>query len=75
MTNKDRRGESVLPGKSKCLLKSFHYMLTSFQFYCKLRFLDKFAVAGNKIVRFVPCRINVRYLAILSCASKDNLTG
>lgn len=52
--NTESRDESILLGNVSAYLNVSITMLTSFQFYCKLRLLDRFIVAGSKIIRFVP---------------------
>lgn len=51
---KREKGWEYYAWKWKHLLKCLSNMVTSFQFYCKLRFIDRFIVTGNKIVQFVP---------------------
>lgn len=55
--NKQGMDESILLGNASAYLKVLITMLTTFQFYCKLRFLDRFIATGSKIVRFFPAAL------------------
>lgn len=52
--NKEEREENIPFGNVSAYFSVLITMLSPFEFCCKLRFLNRFIVAGSKTVRFVP---------------------